>query len=167
MRSHSPGQAYEQQCINHLLFVSHSNNMALWYHILPVQFNHCKRKSAMLPNSSSLVVQEVVKTTTKSTASNGKIGIITNLGFQGKEEQIHTCQGYHDYFRQPQWKSMRLPEISRVTLHLCRVIPSHRQCRQDVSTSPWLWGHSCTSKTAYPRSSPLDCPSSLSDLMFA
>ena len=28
----------------------------------------------------------------------------------------HTCQGYPGYFQEPHWKSMGLPEISRVTL---------------------------------------------------
>ena len=31
----------------------------------------------------------------------------------------HTCQGFPGYFREARWNSMGLPEIPRLTLHLC------------------------------------------------
>ena len=34
----------------------------------------------------------------------------------------HTCQGYPGYFQEPHWKSMGLPEISRVTWQLCFIL---------------------------------------------
>ena len=35
------------------------------------------------------------------------------------DEFLHTCQGYPEYFREPHWFSMGLPEISRVTWQVC------------------------------------------------
>ena len=34
--------------------------------------------------------------------------------------QVYICQGYPGYFWEPHWKSMGLPEISRVTWHLSK-----------------------------------------------
>ena len=42
----------------------------------------------------------------------------TSSGKTEYELMSHTCQGYPGYFQEPHWKSMGLPEISRVIWQL-------------------------------------------------
>ena len=51
------------------------------------------------------------------------------------EQRNHTCQGYPGYLREPHWKSMGLPEVSRVTWQICKILTARQSDNVSLNTT--------------------------------